>query len=238
MGKDQQRAKEATNLTTFMLSQDFLPEHWNWSFQEKAALGSSVADTAKVIYDRLVDAGIEIVEAYAIMHDMDEHIIWDEYVNQYRMSFTSHHIHFTARLKKGATLETIANVIGVSLKFIEKPKSGRYSYDNMLSYLIHIKYPKKYQYNPQSVLTICGKLYIEYFREKHEQWMHGRAERILRDIQIEYNDLKIMIMEGKITFHEVYMDPKYNYALHQHYDAICRLFGAHNTIDEYRKNHA
>lgn len=40
MGDD--KKKKLANLTTFMLSQDYLPEHWNWSNSEKKSLSSFV----------------------------------------------------------------------------------------------------------------------------------------------------------------------------------------------------
>ena len=232
-GKDAKQSRPA-KLTTFMLSQDYLPEHWDWSITEKAALGTCNT-TAQVIFDRLYNAGFTLTEAYAITHDQDLHEIWDERINQYRPSFTSNHIHFLGKFADGGTLEAIAAAIGVAPNYIEKPMSGRYSYDNMLAYLIHIKYPAKHQYDPQDVITLRGRPYIDYFREGHKRWMHGRAERLIQEAHISLKDLKVQIIEGKISEEELYNDPRYNFILHQHFDAIDKLFKNHAAIELKRE---
>ena len=226
--------KRPANLTTFMLSQDYLPEHWDWDVTEKAALGSCDA-TAKVILDRLTAAGLSVREAYAITHDKDEHEIWDEYQNQYIVNFTSNHIHFSCKLAKGETLENIAKFIGVTPNYIGRPKAGRYAYDNMLSYLIHIKYPKKYQYNPQEVITLAGKDYIEYFRESHRRWMHGRAERIIAETEVDLKDIKIMIINGELTRFDLLTKPEYKYVYQMHMGTIDTLLVNHKTYTKQQE---
>ena len=62
--------KRMANLTTFMLGQDFLPEHWKWTPTELESLGACDS-AAKVILERLRAAGLEVIEAYAIAHDKD-----------------------------------------------------------------------------------------------------------------------------------------------------------------------
>lgn len=220
--------KRPANLTTFMLSQDYLPEHWDWDVTEKAALGSCDA-TAKVILARLTAAGLSVREAYAITHDKDEHEIWNEYTNQYIVNFTSNHIHFSCKLAKGETLENIAKFIGVTPNYIGRPKVGRYAYDNMLSYLIHIKYPKKYQYSPQNVVTLTGKEYIEHYRESHRRWMHGRAEKIIADAHVDFKDLQRMIMDGEITEYDLLTKPEYKYVYQLHMDRIDKLLKDHTS---------
>ena len=234
MGKDNQQAKKPANLTTFMLSQDFLPEHWDWTAPEKNVLASysNTDDAAKmvgnVIFNRLMSNGLDIAEAYAIMHNMDEHIIWNEYKNQYITSFTTHHIHFVAKLKVGATLEKIAEIIGVAPNFIEKPQRGRYSYDNMLSYLIHIKYPQKYRYNARDVVTFVGNDYFNhYYAENHKQWMHGRAERIVLESRMTLHDVEMLIMDDKLTKQELVTNPEYKYVYQLHRERILKLLDSH-----------
>lgn len=223
------KQKKAAYLTTFMLSQDYIPAHWDWTDDEKTSLGICL-NTANVIYNRLMNAGIPVKEAYAITHDKDEHEIWDEYQNKYITNFTSNHIHFMAKLEKGCTLTDLAGIIGVSENFIEKPKAGRYSYDNLLSYLIHIKYPSKYQYDPHDVVTICGTDYIKYYRENHRNWMHGRAERIAQEAKFRLIDIKMLIMNGEITLEELISDDKYTYIMCQHYGYIEKFWENYKKI--------
>ena len=226
--------KKPANLTTFMLSQDYLSEHWDWTPAEKRVLvsASSTPNSAKlvgtVIFNRLITAGFDIEEAYAITHDKDEHVIWNEYKNHYITSFTSNHIHFVAKLKKGAPLELIADTIGVAPSYIEKPRAGRYSYDNMLSYLIHIKYPQKYRYDARSVVTFSGKDYFDgYYCECHKQWMHGRAERIELETRMTLKDVEMMIMDGQISIKDLALEPEYRYVFQKHREQIMKLIASH-----------
>ena len=218
--------KKTANLLTFMLSQDYLPEHWSWTVQEQQALLSGeCALVGQVILNRFKANGIDLESAYAITHDKDEHEIWDEYQNCYRSSFTSHHIHFVGKFKKGDAMpiEKIAEIIGVEESYIVKPKPGRYSYDNMISYLIHIKYPEKHRYRADSVVTLAGPNYMQIYSENHRAWMRGRAQKMIADAIPTFNELKVMIAEGNITEDELYSDPKYALLLTEHLDKIDKM---------------
>lgn len=210
--------KQPAILTTIMLSQDYDPEHWKWSDDENKVLDQyrfspdAAKEVGTIILNHLLAHGVEFEEAYAITHDKDEHVIWSEYKNQYITTFTSNHIHFVAKFKKGDTLENLADFIGIDPQYIEKPKSGRYSYDNMLSYLIHIKYPQKYRYNARDVVTLMGQNYFDaHYSEKYKQWMHGRAERIAYESAYTLKDVKMMIMDGKISMKDLLTKPEFKY---------------------------
>ena len=209
-------AKRLADLGIAQITQDFLPEHWNWTDDEKKQLGN-IDEMGKIIKTRLEKAGCEIQEMYAIEHDKDEKILWNVYKHAYEIAFTSHHAHFIVKFKKGKTLPKIASAIGIGESYIEKPKSGRYAYDNMLSYLIHIKYPQKYQYAPSSVRTVAGKDYMEHYREQRETWMRGRAEKITMTAKGLLNFLKVGILSGEITIEDIFMNEewKLTYALHK-----------------------
>ena len=207
--------KKVAKLKTFMFAQDYSPEHWDWDPSELKSLGNP-GDMANVILRRLQAAELEVTEAYAIEHDKDEHELWNEYENQYQVKIAETHIQVVCKLATGETLENIAKFIGISPNFIAKPKTGRYSYDNMLAYLIHIKYPSKYQYKPDDVITIAGKEYIKHFSESYSRWMHGRAVRILRDAEYDLKDLLVLIAEGKIYKRDLpYSKYETLYAMHR-----------------------
>lgn len=229
-------AKRMANLGIAQITQDFLPEHWNWTDAEKAKL-SNVGEMGKIIKARLENAGCEIEEMYGIKHDKDEHILWNEYKKAYESQFTSKHAHFVVKFKKnkGKTLPELASAVGIEENFIEKPKSGRYAYDNMLSYLIHIKYPTKYQYHPSSVCTIAGKDYMDYYSEKRESWMKGRAEKIVTDAKGQLNYLKVGIIKGDITLDDIFADDnlKLIYALHK--EMLDEKIATKRTIDGMSK---
>lgn len=241
MSKDDEKVKKVANLTTFMLSQDYLPEHWNWDAQEKNVIATyantpdATREVGRVVFNRLIGDGLDVVEAYAITHNKDEHEIWSDYQNKYITSFTSHHIHFVAKLKVGVPLEKIAEIIGVEPNFIEKPQRGRYSYDNMLSYLIHIKYPSKYRYGAREVVTFCGKDYFDYYSENHKQWMHGRAERIIIESKITLHDVEMLIMDGKLSRKDLSLNPEYRYVFQRHRKRILEAIENYNEYMQDRE---
>ena len=217
------KEKKMANLTTFMLVQDYQANHWNWSDEEKAQLATP-NETAKVIYDRLIAADVEVKEAYAINHDKDEHELWDEYQRSYVVAPTSSHIHFLAKLNTGVPLDAIAKITGVASSFIEKPKRGRYAYDNMLSYLIHIKYPNRYQYEPHDVITLAGRDYMEYYSSRKWQWMQGCAEKLVQEAKHSIPVIEQMIVNGELTEEEFFTNPKYETIGILEYKRIEKLF--------------
>ena len=226
------------NLRTFMLTQDFDPEHWDWSPNDLMALSSCDA-AARIIAARFAAAGFPLEEAYAICHDKDEKTLWDEYQSKYVRKVSGPHMHFVAKLGKANALplERIASIAGVDPAFIEKPKTGRYAYDNMLSYLIHIKYADKYQYDPQAVITLAGKPYIDYYSDRYKAWMQGRAKCVEAAAELKFKDIKKMIMNGEIDKNELALNPKYKYVYIENMNAIDKLF---EGVDAYnvRQNSA
>lgn len=201
-------ARKEANLSCVLLAQDFQPQHWNWTDEEKTHLGN-ITEMGEIIKNRLENGGCLIAEMYAIKHDKDEQKIWNEYKMIYEVKFTSNHVHFVIRFKKGDKLAVIASLIGVEPNFIEKPQRGRYAYDNMLSYLTHIKYAKKYQYDAHDVVTIAGKPYIEYYRERHESWTQGRAVITETELRKTFKFLEHKIFTGEITMQEIIFNKEY-----------------------------
>lgn len=208
--------KRAASLTTLMLTQDYNPNHWEWSEDERRALGSAKA-TGKIILDKLLAAGIEVSEAYAISHDKDEKEMWKFYESPHRKDLVANHIHFVCKMTDGATLERLADIIGVAPQSIEKPRSGRYAYNNMLAYLIHIKYAQKYQYSPVDVQTLLGRDYLNYYEEYHVKWERARANRIQKTAKISLKELEILIIDGVVTKEDLLFksEYKYIYAIHK-----------------------
>lgn len=136
---------------------------------------------------------------------------------------TKPHYHIVARLEPshGATLEEIAEYIGVPPEVIEKPRPGRYSYPNSLSYLTHIKYENKIQYAPEDVVTLAGTDYMERYNENKESWLKGRdfvtknggksLDRLFREAiakldreEIAYNELRGIKEYRKLLKNPVY----------------------------------
>lgn len=226
-------ARKEANLETILIAQDFLPEHWNWTAQEKAYLGD-VAEMGKIIKARLEADGCVVIEMYAVKHDKDEQKLWNEQKMAYEIKFTSNHGHFVIKLKKGTgkILSAIAALIGLEPNFIEKPKRGRYAYDNMLSYLIHIKYDKKYQYPVGDVYTIVGKPYTEYYAERREAWLRGRAVKSIADARKLLEPLKYKLAKGEITLNEIIENEEYRQTYILYPDVLERVYQTKLGVDK------
>jgi hypothetical protein len=210
-----------------MITQDFLPAHWNWTPQELAILQTEDAKaTAEIIKGRLESHGVKVAACYAIKHNEDQKELWDEYNCQYISCMATNHIHIVFKFadNSGKQLDEIAEIVGIAPQFVEKPRTGRYAYDNMLSYLIHIKYPDKYQYKAAEVVTLAGRDYMNISRERHKAWMDGRYQKASRNLAKTYKQLKHRIStEPNFNLDDILSDPAYRqcYILHRH------------TIDEY-----
>lgn len=231
-------ARKEANLEIILIAQDFLPEHWNWTPQEKAYLGD-VAEMGKIIKTRLEADGCVVIEMYAVKHDKDEQKLWNEQKMVYEIKFTSNHGHFVIKLKKGTgkILSAIAALIGLEPNFIEKPKRGRYAYDNMLSYLIHIKYDKKYQYHVSDVYTIVGKPYAEYYAERREAWLRGRAVKSIADARRLLEPLKYKLAKGEITIGEIIQNEEYRDVYILYADALEKVAERKKRVDMILKDY-
>lgn len=230
-------ARKLANLRLAQITQDFLPEHWNWTDEEKKHLGD-VEEMGKIIKSRLENAGCEIEEMYSVKHDKDEKKLWNEYKMIYEIQFKSNHAHFVIKFRKdkGKTLPELANAVGIEENYIEKPRSGRHAYDNMLSYLIHIKYDQKYQYDVHSIHTLAGKKYVVHFRENYESWVRGRAKKCIESAQ-ELTDFLINgIADGKITFKDIAMDDEWYKAYILSSAKIDRALNAKEKADQVRRS--
>lgn len=207
-------ARKENDLTAFMLVQQLDTDYYDWTDEEKKAIESKdCLAITNVIGERLHAAGMIVAEMHCIIHDKDNREVWDNTVNNYVIEQKPEHIHCLVRFWKdekgklhGGTLPKISQVIGVEPQYIEKPKKGSYAYDNMLAYLIHIKYADKAQYEPESVcsggMAIAGepqyKPYMEYYNERKKEWLDGRAK-----MKVEQAKMSIDILEEKILTGEV-----------------------------------
>lgn len=231
-------ARKDATLRTLTLAQDFAPEHWpGWTGAEKAMLGNC-EEMGKIIKKRLEDGGCEIVEMYGMIHDKDEHRLWDEYEMLYKLQFSLAHIHIVVKLapEKGKTFDELAELIGIKSNYIEKPKAGRYAYDNMLAYLTHIKYHKKYQYAPQDVITFAGKDYMEYYRERYEAWMKGRAKLLVKNTKADLDTLIAKIVKDEnFTEDNIFLDRDYSEIYMLNGDKIDKVFALRRYVMGKRK---
>lgn len=205
-------ARKEADLTACMITQALQANFWNLSDDELKVIESNdVAQITDMIVKKLEDAGMVVVEAYGINHDKDTVMEWDEITMREVIAYKTHHIHIIVKFAKGkgGTVAKIANAVGLEAQFIEKPGRGRFAYDNMLSYLIHIKYTDKHQYDASEVYTARGESYTKVAHERNEDWLKGRAKIQVQKAKIDADWLEEKILTGEVTKQQVMLTDDY-----------------------------
>ena len=222
--------KKEAILTSVLLTQQFSNGFWDDDWN-KELLES--ADIEKILEEivRKVSEVTTVSEAYAIKHDKDTSVSFDKKLQETTTKLAEPHIHALLKFKKGATLSTLAEKIGLAEQYLEKAKSGRYGYDNLLAYLIHAKDKDKYQYSPDEVVTLAGKDYLEVYHERKESWLKGKAKK---EVQQSYEDIDLLIdniLNENITKQEILLNKKYHtlYTVHR-----VRINDAIRTVGEIK----
>lgn len=191
--------------------------------QERAALSDCKA-AAEIIKKRLEDNGTKVKEMYVIEHksEASSGAKSEEYHNNTDKAKMHYHILVKFEPSHGATLGEIAKYIGVRPEIIEKPKQGRYSYDDMLAYLTHIKYKNKIQYAPEDVVTLAGTNYMDYYNEYKKKWIKARdfvakkdvkpLDRIFKEAikKLESAELSCSELAGIAEYRKLFFNAKYH----------------------------
>ena len=212
-------ARKENDLSAFMLVQQLDANFYDWTPEEKKAVeNKDVQLIAGIIGQRLYDAGMAVAEMHCIIHDKDVREVWDDTVSNYVVENKPEHIHCLVKFWKddkgkvhGGTISKISSALGVESQYIEKPAKGRFAYDNMLAYLIHIKYADKAQYNPDEVVTVgCEKdgeklykSYMEYYNERKKEWFEGRAKVKAQQAKINIDILEERILTGEVCRNQI-----------------------------------
>lgn len=174
---------------------------------EQATLSQGARIAGEVMLAKLEEAGLKPTDFYVIVHDKDKAdgsgLAADDGSGLKRP-----HFHGVARYEtdppNAQTLTNIAKAMGLEKQFVEKPKSGRYSYSNSLAYLIHAKNPDKHQYAPEEVATLIGKDYMEHYAENFEEWERGAAQ--VKKKKATGNDVAYYIQKvlmGKLSVNDM-----------------------------------
>lgn len=217
------------NPTLVGVTQYLEPEYWTWAADDAAGaalLAGGAADILAYVLQRLdhPQLGIAVTDAYAIVHDKDERKVWDEATKGYKTEPKPRHIHMVFRVKDrkdSAALASWAVGVGVAEQYVEKPKTKggapvsvagqtiSAAFDNMLAYLVHAKYPEKYQYEPTEVATGRGLDYQRVYAERREAWIAGRAfvtkKRAADDVEV----LRAEILAGRVTRQQIVLTDEY-----------------------------
>lgn len=205
-------ARKENDLTACMITQALQRDYWNLSNAELFVIeNGEVNEITDMIVKKLEDAGMIVIEAYGIIHDKDTVMEWDEIAMQEVVAYKTHHIHVLIKFEKGkgGTVSQIASTVGLESQFIEKPAKGRFAYDNMLSYLIHIKYVDKYQYEPSEVYTSRGESYTKIAHSREEDWLKGRAKIQVQNAKCDIDWLEEKILTGEVTKQQVMLTDEY-----------------------------
>ena len=223
------KTKEAL-LTSISITQYFQPKYWKNGWDEEIIKSQNVESILQEIVNRANQVAT-VSEAYAIKHDKDTSVAFDKSLQTTTTELKEPHIHALLKFDKGATLIDLAIHLGLEPQYLEKAKSGRYGYDNLLAYLIHAKDKEKYQYTPDEVFTLKGKDYLEVYHERQGSWLKGKAKK---EVKQTYEDIDLLIdniLNENITKKEILLNNEYHmlYTIHR-----VRINDAIRTVGEIK----
>ena len=232
-------SKQSNNPTLIGLTQQLKPDLWTWADdpQNATALDCDVLSLGTYLVERLEAFGCKVKDAYAIIHDKDEQDRWNEVTRCYDRVPKERHIHAVFRFadrKSSASVEQLAGFLGVEPQYVEKPKAGRYAFDNMLAYLVHAKYPDKYQYPAEEVATLRGKNYMDIHAERREVWARGAATIKTKNANESADYLRDLILEGLVSKEQVMLTDDLFTIYSRHKQMMDEAFGAYGQRRAYQ----
>lgn len=217
-------ARKENDLTAFMLVQQLDPDYYDWTDEEKKAIeNKDIATIESIIGQRLYDKGMAVEEMHCIIHNKDVREVWDGTVSNYVIEQKPDHIHCLVRFAKidgkllGGTPSKVAQAIGVEPQYIEKPRKGKFAYDNMLAYLIHAKDEDKHLYDVSEVVSSgCCKdgkplfrPYVDYYNERRKDWEAGRIKKKNDRARVDADILEEMILTGQVCRNQILLTDEY-----------------------------
>lgn len=199
-------ARTQANLNSCMITQDLNVAHlMSWNAQEQdAIIQKNATGIATVIYNRLCSAGMTVAEVHCIIHDKDTEKDWDSDTVTQKLEHFHAVVLFAKDDKgktKGKTLDEIANAVGVESQYIEKPRAGKFSYDNLIAYLIHAKDTSKHQYDANEVATVpaAARTYQSYVDERYKAWVDARAKVKTKKAKMDIDKIEEYILLGQMS---------------------------------------
>ena len=166
---------------------------------------------------------------YAIIHDKDSREVYDSTQDMMVVDYKPTHLHAIVVFRKPMegrkglvlpTLDAIANLVGVAPQYVEKAGKGRFAKSNMLSYLIHAKDEKKYQYDANEVATWlapgCDEIPYKFIYEQEKaRWERGKYAKknnsadAIEDEKALLEMLLEKLANGRITKNEILLSDEY-----------------------------
>lgn len=210
-------ARAQSDLKSFSLTQYLNSNYWCFYDNDNTLRQALDNKDLKLLSDwvvsKLIDKGWLVDEAYSIIHDKDSRAVWSEVHMAMIHELKDEHIHQSVRFSKGgnlgATIDEIAKAIGVEPQYIEKPRSGRYSWDNQLAYLIHAKDLDKHLYEPSEVYTLKGESYMSIYTNSIDRWKRGGIKKANQQAQENVDWLESEILQGSIVRSQVFLTDEY-----------------------------
>lgn len=236
--------KKQANLSCAMIVQQLEPEFWiGWDERIiEDAQDGNLKPLLEELVKRFEKGGCIVSEAYAIIHDKDTLSVWNQEEMKNNVELKTKHVHALVKFSKGDTINTLAIQAGVAPQYLEKAKSGRYGYDNLLSYLVHAKDPDKYQYSPSDVVTVLGEDYTSVYNRRMQTWVQGRATKEAKATEHSVDYLISEILAGKLTKSQIMLTNELYmvYALHKRkFNDAFETFGeskSYQTIADLNAN--
>ncbi len=204
------------------ITQELKPEYYSgWTEEELAALNMGAKEITMVLTDKLNQAGFAVQEIYCVIHNRDTEPVWNESKGKYDNVPKATHFHAAIKFLRddegrvlSGTPTQIARAVGLEPQYIEKAGKGRYVWDNMLSYLIHIKHRDKAQYAPDEVFSYGAerdgkRLYSDYmdiYADRKKVWDEGRIKVTVRTAQMDADILEEDILMGRVTRKQVLLE--------------------------------
>lgn len=210
--------KKQTNLTCVMIVQQLNKKYWiEWDKDIiSEAKKGNIEPLLKEVVNRFSNGGCTVAEAYGIIHNKDTITIWNQEYMKNIEEKKATHVHLLIKFNKGASLDNLASMVGLEPQYLEKAKSGRYGYDNLLSYLVHAKDKSKFQYKPDDVFTLLGENYTSLYNRKMETWARGRATKEVKETNLSVDFLISEILSGHINKSQILLTDKY-YKVYAHH---------------------
>lgn len=224
--------------TLIAYTQQLKPEYWSWADPQGDSLLDGDASTLGAhLVQRLEDIGCQIEASYAVIHDQDMREVWDAVSQSDVLELKPRHVHGVVKFvdrKSSASIEQLAAALGLEPQYVEKPRAGRYAFDNMLSYLVHAKYPAKHQYDPTEVATIRGRDYVEIAAERQVAWRKGAAQVKKQVAKMEVEYLRDQILTGEISHEQVVLTDDLFEVYSRHKRLLDDAFAAYGQRRAYR----
>lgn len=231
--------KKQANLRCVMIVQQLDPAYWlDWNEELISNAENDLKSVLEEVIERFDKGGCTVSECYGIVHNKDETTIWDQAQMKNITVVKPIHVHILCKFERGSTLNNLAVMVGVEPNFLERAKSGRYGWDNCLSYAVHAKNPEKHQYSPEEVITALGEDYLSVYNRRMEAWVRGRATKEAKETNHSVDYLISEVLKGNLRKQELLLTDEYYkvYALHKRkFNEAFETAGenkAYQTIDD------